>query len=144
MVDELYRIVQAAVPGTTDGQVRFACAMNEADPRLTRVEGNDETLKKIVARNALNIGASHVFVIQFKGAWPINLMNALKLSYGVVNLYVGTANKCKVILAETPLGSSVGRAVLGVVDGQSVNKIEDDTQRQGRKDLVRKIGYNLG
>jgi adenosine/AMP kinase len=144
MIDELYRVVQAALPGATSGQVKFACAMNEAEPRLTRVEGNDETLKQMAARNALNIGASHLFVIQFKGAWPINLMNALKLSYGVVNLYVGTANKCKVIIAETPLGSSIGRAVLGVVDGQSVNKVENETQRQERKDLVRKIGYTFG
>lgn len=144
MVDELYRIFQATVPGSTNGQVKFACAMNEAEPKLTRVEGNDEYFKNLAAKNALRIAASHVFVVQFKGAWPINLMNALKSSYGVANLYVGTANKCKVILAETTIGNSSGRALLGVVDGQSVAQIENENQRKERKDLVKKIGYTLG
>ncbi|MHA1410579.1 MAG: adenosine-specific kinase [Candidatus Odinarchaeia archaeon] len=144
MVDELYRLVQATVPGATDGTVKFACAMNEAVPKLTRVEGNDEQMKSYAAKNALNIGASHVFVIQIKGAWPINLINNIKLSYGVVSLFVGSANNLKVILAETDLNGEIGRALLGVVDGQAVTNIENEKQRQERKELVQKIGYTLG
>jgi len=143
-VDDLYRAVQATLTGATSGDVKFACAMNEAAPRLTRVEGNDEEMKKLAAENCRNIGASHVFVIQFKGAWPINLINAIKLLPGVVNLYVATANPCKVIIAETKMGDVEGRAVLGVVDGQSVLNIENETQRSERKELVRKIGYTMG
>ena len=136
--------MQASLPGTTDGTVKFACAMNEAEPKLTRVEGNDETLKKLAAKNALNIGASHAFVIQLKGAWPINILNNLKLNYGVVTLYVGSANPLKVIVAETKISQDTGRAILGVVDGKAVEKIENEEQRRGRKDLVRKIGYTMG
>lgn len=132
------------MPGATSGEVKFACAMNEAAPRLTRVEGNDEEMKKLAAENCKNIGAGHVFVIQFKGAWPINLINSIKMLHGVVNLYVATANPCKVIVAETDLGEVEGRAVLGVVDGQSVTAIENDEQRKERKELVRKIGYLMG
>ncbi|MHA1835388.1 MAG: adenosine-specific kinase, partial [Candidatus Odinarchaeia archaeon] len=137
-------LIQATIPGTTNGTVKFACAMNEAEPKLTRVEGNDEELKELTAKNALKIGASHVFVIMMEGAWPINLLNNLKMSYGVVNLYVGSANPLKVIVAEDNLGGDVGRAVLGVIDGKSVDKIENEEQRQQRKDLVRKIGYLMG
>jgi adenosine/AMP kinase len=144
MVDELFRLVQATIPGATNGSVKFACAMNEAVPKLTRVEGNDGEMKKFASRNALNIGASHVFVIQIKGAWPINLINNIKLSYGVVNLYVGSANDLKVVIAETQLDGAKGRALLGIIDGQAVNKIENEEQRKERKELVRKIGYDMG
>lgn len=133
-----------SVPGVTTGDVKFACAMNEADPRLTRVSSNDPDLEQLTAENCRNIGASHVFVIMIQGAWPINVLNSIKLLPHVAIVYGATANRCKVIVAEVGINGVEGRAVLGFVDGQSVKRIETDDQRKERRELVKQIGYVLG
>ncbi len=133
-----------SVPGAITGDVKFACAMNEADPRLTRVNSNDPELEQLAAENCRNIGASHVFVIMIRGAWPINVLNSIKLLPHVASIYGATANPCKVIVAEVDIEGVKGRAVLGFADGQSVTKIETDDQRTERRELVKRIGYVLG
>jgi hypothetical protein len=132
--DDLYSTLIKAVPG-----IKCAVAMNEAAPKLTRVTGNDEELKELAARNALNIGASHAFVVVSSNAFPINVLNAIKLHPAVCNIYVGSANPLEVIIAETELG----RAVLGVVDGTAVSKIENEEEKRGRRELYQKLGYTL-
>jgi len=58
-VEDLYEAIVTAVP-----QMKFGVAFNEASgPCLTRVEGNDEMLRTVAARNATAIGAGHVFVV---------------------------------------------------------------------------------
>lgn len=133
--DNLFRDLLTTVPG-----IKCAIAMNEADPKLVRFNDNDEGLGKLTAKNALAIGASHIFIIMMRGAFPINVLPTIRNIPGVCNIYVASANPLEVIIAET----SLGRAVLGVVDGQSVNSIENAEKRQGRRDLVKKIGYTLG
>jgi len=53
-VDDLFRALLTAVPG-----IKVAVAMNEAAPKLVRVTGNDEELKKLAAENALRIAAEY-------------------------------------------------------------------------------------
>ena len=48
-----------------------------------------------------------------KGAFPINVLNAIKLCPEVCRIFCATANPVEVILAQTELG----RGILGVVDG---------------------------
>jgi len=132
--DDLYSALIKAVP-----RIKCAVAMNEAAPKLTRVTGNDEELKELAAKNALNIGASHVFVVVFSNAFPINILNTIKSHPAVCNVFVGSANPIEVVVAETELG----RAVLGVVDGDAVNRIENDDEKRERRELYRKLGYKL-
>jgi adenosine/AMP kinase len=48
-------------------QMKFGIAFNEASgPCLTRVDGNDDALKTMAARNATAIAAGHIFVIAMR------------------------------------------------------------------------------
>ncbi len=111
--------------------------MNEAVPRLTRVTGNDEELKNLASENCLRIGASHTFFILMDNALPINVMGALKSHPAVANIYVASASPLEVVVAETELG----RAVVGVVDGTSVNRVETEEEKTERRELCEKMGY---
>ena len=132
--DDIFRALLTSVPG-----IKCAVAMNEAAPKLTRVTGNDEKLKELAARNALNIAASHVFVVFVENAFPINVLNAIKSHPAVCSIYVASANPIEIIVAETELG----RAVLGAVDGQKVERIETDEEKKERRELVERLGYRV-
>ncbi len=131
-IEDLYDAIFSSAPG-----IKFGAAMNEAKPRVVRVTGNDEELKKKAAEIALKIGAGHVFVICIRNAFPIHVLNAIKSLPTVCNIYAATSNPLQVIVAETELG----RAVIGVVDGTAANHIEDEEERKQRKETVRKFGY---
>jgi len=133
-VDNIFSELLTAVPG-----IKCGVAMNEAAPRLVRVNGNDERLKSLAARNALSIGAAHAYVVLVRNAYPINILNTLKRIPAVCNIIVATANPVQVLVAETELG----RAIIGAVDGTSVTTIENEEQKRERRDLVKKLGYTL-
>src|SRR5947209_1764927 len=60
--EDVHEALVGSVPG-----IKFGVAFCEASgPALVRVEGNDETLKKLAARNALAVGAGHFFVVFMK------------------------------------------------------------------------------
>ena len=130
--DDIFKTLLTAVPG-----LKCAVAMNEAVPRLTRVTGNDEELKELASENCLKIGASHTFFILMDNAFPINVLGVLKSHPAVANIYVASANPLEVIVAETELG----RAVVGVVDGTSVNRVETEEEKKERRELCEKLGY---
>src|SRR2546425_12345817 len=68
-VEDLYETLVAAVPG-----MKFGLAFNEASGAcLTRLEGNDEDLKRAAAANAGALAAGHIFVILIKEGYPINV-----------------------------------------------------------------------
>jgi adenosine/AMP kinase len=135
-VEDLYEAIVTSVPTAS-----FGIAFCEASGhRLVRVEGNDEELKKLAAKTALEVGAGHFFVIYLKGAWPINVLNAIKNVQEVVTLFCATANPVQVIVAET----EQGRAVLGVVDGFKPVGVEGEAERRERVEFLRKIGYKRG
>ena len=130
--DNLFMTMLTTVPG-----IKCAVAMNEAVPKLTRVTANNPELEKLAAKNALAIGASHAFVIMMDKAFPINVLPHIKNHPAVCTIFVASANEMEVIVAETDLG----RAVLGVVDGTAVDKIETAEQKKERRELAEKIGY---
>jgi len=133
-VDDLARALLTAVPG-----IKFGIAMNEAKPQLTRYTGNDKRLEELAARNAVKIGAGHVFVVLMKNAFPINVLNTVKNHPAVAMVYGASENPFQVIVAETDLG----RSVLGVVDGKAAKEIETEEQRKERRELVERIGYAI-
>jgi hypothetical protein len=132
-VEDVYEAVVNCVPN-----VRFGVAFCESSgERLVRVEGTDEELKKAAAENMLRLGCGHSFIIFLKDAYPINVLNALKMVPEVCTIYAATANPLEVVVAE----SEQGRGILGVIDGQKPLGVEDEKGAEWRKNLLRKIGY---
>jgi adenosine/AMP kinase len=134
-VEDLYEIIVGAVPSARFG-IGFCEASGEC---LVRGEGNDETLKQAAMKNAFNVGAGHTFYILLKDAFPINVLNAVKLCQEVCTVFCATANPVEVILAQ----SDQGRGVLGVIDGFSPKGIEKEDGIAWRKELLRKFKYKL-
>ena len=133
--EDLYEAMVNSAP-----RMRFGVAFCEASgPCLIRVEGNDADLKTVAAKNALNIGAGHSFIIVMQDVFPINVLQAVKNCNEVCSIFCATANPVEVIVAETALG----RGILGVVDGSKPKGIETAEDVKNRKDFLRRIGYKL-
>ncbi len=127
--EDLYEILATHIP-----HAKFVIAFTEASgPCLIRSEGNDEELRQTCIRNLQNIGAGHVFCILMRGAFPISVLNAIKMCQEVCNIYCATANPVEVIIAET----DQGRGILGVIDGNSPGEIEGDEDIAARKKFLR-------
>jgi len=134
-VEDLYEAIVNSVPA-----IRFGLAFCESSgPCLVRKAGNDPDLVQVAARSALQLGAGHCFIIILKGAYPINVLNAIKSVPEVCSIYCATANPVEIVIAETELG----RGVLGVIDGFKSKGIETDRDIDDRKLFLRKIGYKL-
>jgi adenosine/AMP kinase len=135
-VEDLHETLIGAVP-----QVRFGLAFCEASgPRLVRRSGNDDDLVRLATSNALAIGAGHTFLVFLRDAFPVNILNPLKQVPEVCHIFAATANDVQVIVARTDLG----RAILGVVDGESPLAVETEEDVADRKRLLRTLGYKLG
>jgi len=134
-VEDLYETMMNCVPSS-----KFGIAFCESSgPCLVRSEGNDPDLKRAAERNALRVGAGHFFLIFIRGAYPINVLNAVKSVPEVCAIYCATANPVEVAVCET----EQGRGVLGVVDGKRSLGIEDEKQVAERKAFLRKICYKF-
>ncbi|MEM0086944.1 MAG: adenosine-specific kinase [Candidatus Micrarchaeaceae archaeon] len=134
--EDLYEAMSGAVPG-----VKFGVAFVEASgPCLVRSEGNDASLVSLAEKNARAIGAGHTFVIMFKNAYPINVLNSVKAVSEVSSIYCATSNPVKVIVAD--LGEA--SAVVGIADGGKAKGVEGEADRSKRRKLLRDIGYKLG
>lgn len=132
-VEDLFEAIVNSVPG-----VKFGLAFSESSGEcLIRVEGTDDELKKAAAENMLKLGCGHSFIIFLRGAYPINVLNALKNVPEVCTIYAATANPLEVVVAET----EQGRGILGVVDGLKPKGIEDEEGVKWRKDILRELGY---
>ena len=135
-VEDLHEAMVNAVPG-----IRFGLAFCEASGAcLVRASGTDEALTELAVKNALALGAGHSFVLLLgEGAYPVNVLNAVKATPEVCRVYCATANPVQVIVAQT----DQGRGILGVVDGSSPQGVEDEEGVAWRKGLLRAIGYKL-
>ena len=132
-VEDLYETLVNSVPN-----IKFGLAFCESSGEcLVRVDGTDKELKEAAAKNALNLGCGHSFLIFLRNAYPINVLNAIKRVPEVCTIYAATANPLEVIVAET----EQGRGILGVVDGLRPKGIEDEKGVKWRKEFLRKIGY---
>ena len=132
-VEDLAEVVVTSVPGA-----RFGLAFCEASgPCLIRTEGNDAALVAAEVATAERVGAGHTFYLLLRGAYPINLLNAVKLCPEVCHVFCATANAVEALVAKTGLG----RGVVGVVDGESPKGVEDGVARRTRREFLRTIGY---
>lgn len=132
-VEDLYEAMVNSVPG-----IKFGLVFCEASgPRLIRKDGTDNDLIELAVENMYALGAGHSFIIIMRGAFPINVLPAIKACREVVNIFCATANPVQVIVAQT----DQGRGILGVVDGFSPLGIELDTDITQRKKFLLDIGY---
>src|ERR1044071_8718400 len=73
--EDLYEILAGASP-----QIKFGVAFTEAfGPCLIRHEGNDSSLTEAAVATLQSLGAGHVFAILLRDAFPINVLNAVKM-----------------------------------------------------------------
>lgn len=134
-VEDLYEALKNAVPN-----IQFGIGFCESSgPCLVRSEGNDEELKSLAAKYALELACGHSFIIFMKNAYPINVLDKIKQVPEVCGIHAATSNPLEVIIAETEQGSGI----LGVIDGMKSKGIETETDVKARKEFLRKIGYKL-
>src|SRR5205807_3713159 len=73
-VEDIYEAIVNTVP-----QIKFGVAFNEASgPCLTRVDGNDDALKELAAKNAAAVAAGHTFVVVMRDGYPVNVLGRIK------------------------------------------------------------------
>lgn len=133
--EDLYEILAGSSP-----HIKFGVAFTEASgPCLIRHEGNDPQLTQAAVDAVQSIGAGHVFAVFVREAFPINVLNSIKMCPEVCRIYCATANPLEVVVAET----EQGRGILGVIDGSSPRGIEQDADKAARKTLLRNFGYKL-
>jgi uncharacterized protein len=134
-VEDIHEALVTAVAG-----IKFGLAFCEASgPCLVRWSGTDDNLIDLAKTTAQHIGAGHSFVIFLRDSFPINVLPAVRQVPEVCHIYCATANPVEVILAET----TQGRGIMGVIDGQSPQGIEGESDIQDRKALLRRFGYKL-
>ena len=92
--EDVHEALVGSVPG-----IKFGVAFCEASgPCLVRVEGNDEALKALAAKNALAVGAGHFFVVFLKEAYPINVLRALRDVPEIVTISGTSRSACKTLM----------------------------------------------
>src|ERR1017187_1135547 len=107
-VEDIYEAIVNTVP-----QLKFAAAFNEASGRcLSRVDGNEDALKSLAAKNAWAIAAGRTFVVVMREGYPINILSSIKNVPEVCSIFCATSNPVVAVIAE----SDQGRGVLGVID----------------------------
>lgn len=134
-VEDLYEIVATSAPSA-----KFGIAFCEASGHcLVRCEGNDEAMVRVARTNAAKVAAGHSFIIVMAEAFPIQLLNAVKMCQEVCTIFCATANPVEVVIAHT----AQGRGIMGVIDGSIPKGVEDQAGVQWRKNLLRDFKYKL-
>jgi len=133
--EDIFEVMAGHVPGAKVG-LAFSEASGDC---LVRLEGNDAALIEAAKQNSLNLACGHTFVLLMKGAFPINVLNAIKEIQEVCAIFCATANPLEVVVAETDLG----RGIMGVIDGSSPKGVEDAEKVKERRALLRRFGYKL-
>lgn len=133
--EDIFEAMTGHVPGA-----KFGVAFSEASGDcLVRLEGNDAALIDAARQNSLDLACGHTFVLLMKGAFPINVLNAIKEIQEVCAIFCATANPLEVVVAETALG----RGIMGVIDGLPPKGVEDVGKVEERRLMLRRFGYKL-
>jgi len=134
-VEDIHEILVAAVPG-----IKVGLAFCESSgPALLRVTGTDDAMIALAKQNGMALSAGHSFILFLGNAYPINVLNAVKMAPEVCRIFCATANPVEVIIA----ASEQGRGILGVIDGMTTTGIETEEDVAKRKGFLRMIGYKL-
>ena len=84
-VEDLYEALKNSVP-----DIKFSIGFCESSgPCLVRIEGNDEELRSLASKYALELACGHSFIIFIKNAYPINVLDNINLCHGVPPPFFG-------------------------------------------------------
>jgi len=134
-VEDIHEAIVNVNPG-----IKFGLAFCESSGKaLVRSSGNDRDLIKLAEQNALKLSCGHIFILFLGNAFPVNILNTIKMVPEIVSIYCATANETEVIIAET----ESGRGIMGVVDGIRSKGVEQEEDVRERKNFLRKIGYKF-
>lgn len=134
-VEDIHEALVTSVPG-----IQFGIAFCESSgPALIRWSGTSDEMIELAKKNAIALSSGHCFIIFLLNAYPVNVLNAVKMVPEVCQIFCATANPLQVIIAET----EEGRGILGVIDGMKSKGVEGDENIVERKSLLRKFGYKL-
>jgi uncharacterized protein len=132
-VEDLYEAVVQAVPG-----VKFGIAFCEASgPCLVRHTGTDDELETAAVTAANAIAAGHVFIVMLGNAFPLNVLNQIKMVTEVCTVFCASANPLTVVIAE----HNGARGIMGVLDGSAPKGVEGEKDRAARHAMLRGFGY---
>jgi len=132
-IGDLFETLAEASP-----QIKFGVAFCESSgKRLVRSEGNDDGLRKAAEEHALRIACGHFFIVFLREAFPVNVLNRIKSVSEVCTIFCATANLAEIMIAKTPSG----RGVLGVIDGETPLGVESESDKNERRELLKKFGY---
>lgn len=132
-VEDLTEIVRTSAP-----EAKFSVTFSEASgPRLVRFEGNDDELIEYGIDNIKRLASGHTFLIILRKAFPISILNALKMCQEVGTIYAATANTLRTLVAK----GTDGNGVIGVIDGGSPLGVEGEEDKKTRRKFLRDIGY---
>ncbi len=132
-IEDLNEIIKTTIP-----EAEYAIAFSEASgDRLIRYEGNNDELIEYAINNIKNISAGHTFIIILRKAYPISVLNQIKMCQEVGRIFAATSNPLNVVIARFDSGN----AVLGVMDGYSPLGTETDDDKIKRRKFLRDIGY---
>jgi uncharacterized protein len=132
-VEDLYEAVVQAVPG-----VKFGIAFCEASgPCLVRHTGTDDELETAAVTAANAIAAGHVFIVMLGNAFPLNVLNQIKMVTEVCTVFCASANPLTVVIAE----HNGARGIMGVLDGSAPKGVEGEKDRAVRHAMLRGFGY---
>ena len=134
--EDLYEALVNSVP-----KINFGIGFFEgSESCLVRHEGNDEELRRSAAEKAFEIGCGHSFLIYIRNAYPLNVLDKIKMVPEVCTIYAASANPLEVLVVET----AEGRGIVSIVDGLKSKGIETQKDIEERHAFLRKIGYKLG
>ncbi len=134
-VEDLYEALKNSVP-----DIKFGVGFCESSgPCLVRSEGNDNDLKDLATKYALELACGHSFIVFIKNSYPLNVLDKIKQVPEVCTVHAATANPLQVIVAET----EQGRGIMGVVDGMKSKGVETENDVRTRREFLRNIGYKL-
>ncbi len=134
-VEDLHEALVQSVPG-----LKFGLAFCEASgPRLIRYSGTDDEMIDLARKACAGVGAGHFFAVFLSEAFPVNVLNAVKMVPEVCTIFCATANPVRVIVVE----ADEGRGIAGVIDGQPPLGEESEEQQLERHQFLRSIGYKL-
>ncbi|MGB9553810.1 MAG: adenosine-specific kinase, partial [bacterium] len=87
-VEDLHETLASSSPF-----IKFGLAFCESSgPCLVRWSGNDPDLIELAKRNAQKIGSGHSFIVFLRDAFPVNVLNAVKMVPEVCRIFCATAN----------------------------------------------------
>ena len=102
--------------------------MLSARLRETALSGDGtKDLVDTAIENAKAVNAGHVFVVVLRNAYPINVLDRIKMFRSLPVYLLRLANPLQVLVAD-----GAGQRVIGVIDGSKTVGVEDEKGREWR------------